>query len=208
IYAPLLLKVKAELCLQNAPENVSDLFPTVTDSSIQEKLKSKQIILENAKISKKKVKKPKRMGLTAVEKRRLKAFEIPKNYQKYECFTKLNELWNGYITEVLQDESGDSMLVALIKSDLHGAKIKVQRSKNKSVINKSGIIVKETANTFQIITEDDKLQSIPKMNSVFLLTTPIGKNFLLFGNSFCIKSAERITKKFKQKPMIDFFDSK
>nr|XP_028956948.1 uncharacterized protein LOC103433315 isoform X5 [Malus domestica] len=56
----------------------------------------------------------------------------------------------------------------LLSADLHGAIISVAECKVTSDTGVSGIMIRETAETFGIITQDDKFRVVPKMFSVFI----------------------------------------
>lgn len=78
----------------------------------------------------------------------------------------------------------------------------VTRSKNPLLIGTSGIVVKETQETFQLVTRSDTIKIIPKLNSVF--TFQLGSYFFeVYGNQFRTRTADRVAKKYKSKVSVD-----
>lgn len=77
-----------------------------------------------------------------------------------------------------------------------------------------GICVQETANTFRLITGNNKLKGseirlslltvevISKEGNVFMVELPIGNAVTIYGNHLMMKSAERSARKFKAKSSI------
>ncbi|KAL2914094.1 RNase P/RNase MRP complex subunit [Polyrhizophydium stewartii] len=95
-----------------------------------------------------------------------------------------------------------NVLAKLVKADFHGAMLTVAKSKCPANVGLSGIVIKDTENTFHLVTRDNKLKVVPKLNNVF--TFGIGDTlFTLFGNQFRTRPAERATKKFKVKMTVD-----
>ncbi|KAG0328735.1 RNase P/RNase MRP complex subunit [Podila humilis] len=140
--------------------------------------------------------------LTAKEKRELHVYDIPLEARKYELFLPLNALWKGYMQEIFGSCSPTAFTQKLLKADFHGAIITVTRSKCPTYIGATGIVAQETENVFKIITLNNSLRVIPKVNNVFSIAI---KNsvFTLHGNQFRYRSSQRSTKKFKSKPTID-----
>ncbi|KAI5801449.1 Rof/RNase P-like protein [Peziza echinospora] len=147
--------------------------------------------------------------LTAKEKRKLKIYEIPKDCQKYDIYVPLHELWLGYVQDVLfgdggmaprppvgmgSAERGKSMMAGqelgakVMSADLHGAEVKIVRSRCPTRVGLKGIIVKETKMTFEVVTKEDVIKSkqpsithrtlvhnhlaIPKEHTVFQIEIP------------------------------------
>jgi len=136
------------------------------------------------------------------EKKRLKAFHIPKEGHVYNNYLPLNKLWNEYINSMAEIPLPHSALPArLIKADFHGAKITVDRSKCPTLIGITGILIQETENTMKLVTPDDKMKIIPKKGCVFSVNV-LGKKVEIFGNHILYRSSERSVKKFKEKSTI------
>ncbi|KAG0273861.1 RNase P/RNase MRP complex subunit, partial [Linnemannia gamsii] len=86
--------------------------------------------------------------------------------------------------------------------DFHGAIVTVARSKCPTFIGVSGIVAQETENVFKIITPNNALRVVPKVNSVFTIHIR-NSLFTLHGNQFRYRASQRSSKKFKSRPTID-----
>lgn len=111
---------------------------------------------DKKKVSKE-LKRKKDRKLTAKEKRLLKVYDIPKQAHKYELFEPLSELWQGYMSSLL-DKGEANFEQKLIKADFHGAPFTVIQSTNPSFVGVSGIVVQETLSMFKLITKENKLK--------------------------------------------------
>ncbi|KAF8473818.1 Rof/RNase P-like protein [Kalaharituber pfeilii] len=178
--------------------------------------------------------------LTAREKRKLRIYDIPPECRHYEIYVPLHKLWIGYVQEVLFGDSGtvprsngyggnaekgkvmiagQELAAKIMSADLHGAEVKVVRSRCPTRVGLKGIVVKETKMTFEIVTTANLIKTIPKEHSIFeievppkLSDTPPGavttgevRNlaFQIHGTNFMYKAADRGNKKFKAKPTWD-----
>jgi len=131
--------------------------------------------------------------------------ELSAEHEKWEMYEPLHELWKQYMDGVLGSKSlslGEKAQ-RFARSDWHGALLQVVKSCSPGLVGTQGIVIKETTNTFTIITNDNKFRTIPKPNNVF--TAQVGKNTLatLYGNHIIIKSADRSARKYKSKLTID-----
>lgn len=153
--------------------------------------------------------------LGAKDKRALNMVSIGHNQRKYCDYVALHGLWLGYMTELMggvasQSKKGfrraesDQILNRLLKADLHGAIMKVIRSKCPSYVGIEGIVILETKHTFTLITESNAVKVIPKPNNVFSLgLRDRGLSFTLYGNHFLERTADRSAKKWKRRDTID-----
>ncbi|KAI9484801.1 Rof/RNase P-like protein [Zychaea mexicana] len=143
--------------------------------------------------------------LTASEKRAMRIYDIPKKGVKYAHFEPLHNLWQGYMKELYgQGQNPSQFAQKLLKADFHGAIIKVTKSNNPLLVGSAGIVVQETQNLFKIITQEDRLKSIPKGKTVFQVELDAcACTLTLYGQQLLTRSAERAAKKFKAKPTID-----
>jgi len=181
--------------------------------------KRKQVPLENLPLSdqqkeqktkeKRERKLLKRAGkkhlMSRRERKKSGMWEIPMEARKYELYIPLHQLWTQYIKELLGDvnTTNYSMIYSkFLKADFHGSIITVVQSKCPSYIGKSGILLKETENTFNIITKTNRLLIIPKAHSVFTINYD-KLLFKIYGDNFKVRSVERISKKFKVKTIVD-----
>ena len=145
-----------------------------------------------------------------------------KQERKFTDYLPLHEMWREYMKSTL----GPSSLInneIMLKVDYHGCIFKVVKSHCGSYVGKEGMLIKETENTFQILTREDKLFTIPKNGSVFQFNfeklvkpssgvkgkesnlPPETKNYQIeiIGTQFCFRSYDRASKKFKRRDVID-----
>ncbi|KAJ1800821.1 RNase P/RNase MRP complex subunit [Coemansia sp. RSA 2399] len=158
-------------------------------------------------------KKPNRKTITSKEKRALKIYDIPKEAQKYELFLPLNRMWTQYISSLIGDKplepvmrdrkQSQTILSRLIKADMHGALISVDRAKCPNYVGIRGIVAQETKNVFKIISSDDRLVTVPKAHNVFTLDLPSNVQCQIYGSQFAYRASERASRKFKPKPTVD-----
>ncbi len=188
--------VYSKLCHDETISNsVSDLFANhggEVELKIESKLcKSKFIVLDNPT----KCTKLKRCL-------RNRGVKISKNVIKeieYTSLQKLNSLWIQYFTSILE---GPDSLNAVSKADLHGAGLKVAKSKNSSYIGEVGILARETKNAFHLISQDNSVKTIPKLGSVFSVLG-LKINVFIFGNHFQSAAASRSSRKLKNKCTVE-----
>lgn len=97
-------------------------------------------------------------------------FTLPTKSLKYYEMIPLNDLWSGYIRQHLGLTDGmkapepyeptyDAFSKQLVKSDFHGAIIRVCRSKCPGHVGSEGIVAMDTKNTFKIVSKDNRLRS-------------------------------------------------
>lgn len=96
------------------------------------------------------------------------SFDFPRKYQRYDMFLPMHEMWKEYIGELLRNCRKRSIEQCLLVADFHGAILAVVESKNKTFIGVQGIMVRETTNTFGILTSENKFRVVPKKGSVFI----------------------------------------
>ncbi|KAL0610315.1 Ribonuclease P protein subunit p29 [Plecturocebus cupreus] len=172
----------------------------------KDQLQRKAVVLEYFTCHKRKEKKKKAKGLSARQRRALRLFDIKPEQQRYSLFLPLHELWKQYIRDLcngLKPDTQPQMIQAkLLKADLHGAIISVTKSKCPSYVGITGILLQETKHIFKIITKEDRLKVIPKLNSVFTVEID-GFISYIYGSKFQLRSSERSAKKFKAKGTID-----
>ncbi|CAK7305600.1 Ribonuclease P protein subunit p29 [Vulpes lagopus] len=66
----------------------------------------------------------------------------------------------------------------------------------------SSVLLQETKHVFKIITKEDCLKVIPKLNCVFTVEID-GFVSYIYGSKFQVRSSERSAKKFKAKGTVD-----
>ncbi|XP_075693215.1 ribonuclease P protein subunit p29 isoform X2 [Rhinoderma darwinii] len=173
--------------------------------SPEEILGRKALVLE-FRDKKKKRKTHKAKGFTAKERRELKLFEINPDHQRYHMYLPLHDLWKQYIRDLchgLRPDAQPQMIQnKMLKADLHGAMVTVFKSKCPSYVGLTGIILQETKHVLKIITKDDKLKVVPKLNCVFSVEID-GFISYIYGSRLQMRASERSAKKFKAKGSID-----
>uniref|UniRef100_UPI00358E8166 ribonuclease P protein subunit p29-like n=1 Tax=Myxine glutinosa TaxID=7769 RepID=UPI00358E8166 len=145
-------------------------------------------------------------ALSSRQRRKLGAFKLKPERQRYSIFLPLHHLWLEYIEGLVGGFKSSSCLQTLqnklLKADLHGAIVKVYKSRCPSYIGTCGIVIQELKNVLKIITAEDKVKVLPKNGSVFEIKFgPFST--LIYGSKFCVRAAERAAKKFKTKGSID-----
>ncbi|KAG0244550.1 RNase P/RNase MRP complex subunit [Actinomortierella wolfii] len=192
-------------------EYVSDAIVEGYDkeATFNTKVKNKVFLLDNPpkdtnaakeKAKERKRNKQKAKALNAREKRMLMVYDIPQDARNQ--YLPLHALWESYMDELYGGSTSMAFAQKLLKADLHGAFITVTRSTCPSYIGQTGIMVRETEQTFQIITEKNALRIIPKQNSIFSIHFR-EHLFYIYGNHYRFRAAQRSNKKFKAKPSID-----
>jgi len=166
---------------------------------------NKRVTLVNPNKKKKAFNKkpPSKVPFNAKEKKKRKIYMIPLDCRKFSMYIPLHNLWFSYMEKLLGKNLSPNVVQSkLLRADFHGCLMTVFQSKCASYVGTCGIMVKETKLVFNIITRDDELKAIPKANSIFSFKY---KNYLfnLHGNQLLGQSAERSSKKYKQKPTID-----
>ncbi|XP_069595392.1 ribonuclease P protein subunit p29 [Ranitomeya imitator] len=173
--------------------------------NVDEFLGRKALALEHEQ-KKKTRKRHKAKGFTAKERRELKLFRINPDQQRYHMYLPLHQLWKQYIRDLcngLRPGTQTQMIQSkILKADLHGAAVTVFKSKCPSYVGLAGIILQESKHVFKIITEEDKLKVVPKLNCVFSVEID-GFITYIYGSKLQMRASERSAKKFKAKGSID-----
>ncbi|KAH6614285.1 Rof/RNase P-like protein [Boeremia exigua] len=151
--------------------------------------------------------------LSAAQKRKLNLTEIPKEQQKYAIYEPLHTLWTGYVREILglgahkayvTPASAGQMLAS---ADMHGAALRVVRSRCVSRVGLEGIVVRDSRYTFEIVTRGDVVKCVPKEHTVFRFEVPVlseggeGEEkplvFEIRGEEFQTRAPDRANRKFR-----------
>ncbi|ELK15342.1 Ribonuclease P protein subunit p29 [Pteropus alecto] len=180
--------------------------PRLSQQAREDQLQRKAVVLEYFARRPPKEKRKRCRGLSARQRRGLRLFDVKPEQQRYNLFLPLHELWKQYIRDLcggLKPDTQPQVIQAkLLKADLHGAVISVTKSKCPSYVGVTGILLQETKHVFKIITKEDRLKVIPKLNCVFAVETD-GFVSYIYGSKFQLRSSERSAKKFKAKGAID-----
>jgi len=202
------------------------LRPTTNEDGPNNARAARQQKRAGKEAARRKSKKPK--PLSAKQKRALSIYDVSKQEQKYAIYEPLHRMWLGYIKEILGLDTGASRVYSgyvipksagpiLTSADYHGALLEVVRCRSVSRVGLSGIVVKDTKFTFEVITVRNELKIIPKEHTIFRFEIPLAddvqhaedppKNhnkqqekkltFELHGTAFESRAPERATKRVK-----------
>lgn len=140
---------------------------------------------------------------------------LKKDEVRFEAYKGLNELWNGYMLEVLGFVRDGKPVAAwegrevgvlaqgplLASADFHGAEVTVVRCRDQGKVGFSGIVVRDTKFTFVIVMEGDKVRTVMKRGAVFAYEVRLmdGRRVKLEANGDALeyRPAERAGRKFK-----------
>lgn len=189
---------------------LSSVLPATDTKRINEELKKRLLLAKHRLKSHKRSQRQKKSQMTLSEKRELGLHKLKKTGLKYNDFRPLHSLWKQYFSSYIDinflEESGftaeptdkhwDHITRLLVKADYHGCLLRVTRSRCPTLVGKEGVVVLETKNTFQLLTEENRLLIVPKMNSIFTFTLS-SFTFTIYGRQFCIRPSERSSKKIK-----------
>ncbi|XP_022131994.1 uncharacterized protein LOC111004973 isoform X1 [Momordica charantia] len=106
-------------------------------------------------------------------------FDLHSDFHKFEIFLPMHDMWKSYMTKRLRHVGQDALAQNLLTADLHGSIILVVECKIPAFTGISGIMIRETAETFGIVTKDDKFRVVPKKSSVFIFQWDCWKITLL-----------------------------
>ena len=138
--------------------------PTSPDPNSQDARAHRR--LQRLRKEEKKKRRTKVKPLSAKEKRISGIYDIPDKARKYDIYVPLHKMWLGYMWEILGFKEGEGGFVTannsgskLASADYHGAELTVVRSKCAGMVGLTGIVVRDTKFTFQIITKSNVLKS-------------------------------------------------
>ncbi|KAK6588828.1 POP4 like ribonuclease P subunit [Cryptosporidium xiaoi] len=134
--------------------------------------------------------------------------DIKKRNLGYAHFIPLHSLWKQYMSGLIggEDRKRNIKLSQLSQyisqADFHGSIIKVISSRNKEYINLEGIVIKETKETFLIISRDNKPRTLLKNQTIFSMEF---SNYVivLYGTQLRYHPAERVKHKFRHKDSLN-----
>ncbi|PNS18832.1 Ribonuclease P protein subunit p29 [Sphaceloma murrayae] len=230
----------ALLSQAHAPTTASDIFtslkhrplllrpsspdPTSAASARETRRIARRARARAAQVAFKKTRKSGRASLTskprplsAKEKRKLGIYELGPEERKWALYEGLHRLWCGYMREVLGlDREAGRRIVPdfagpmVASGDFHGAVVKVARCGCVSRVGVSGIVVKDTKHTFEVVTRRDRVVTLPKEGTVFRVEVPRTGDALdevgdeetrvvleIHGDMIKTSAPDRATRKFK-----------
>uniref|UniRef100_A0A0D9WHL5 Uncharacterized protein n=1 Tax=Leersia perrieri TaxID=77586 RepID=A0A0D9WHL5_9ORYZ len=105
------------------------------------------------------------------------SFDLPETLRKFDFYKPMHEMWKEYIKELTKTTPKKLLSENLLSADLHGAL--VIECKSASYQGVCGIMIRETAETFGLISEDNRFRVVPKAGSVFILQADCWKVTLI-----------------------------
>ncbi|XP_074311749.1 ribonuclease MRP protein subunit POP4 isoform X3 [Silene latifolia] len=85
--------------------------------------------------------------------------DLPEEFHKFELFISMHEMWKEYVIHLLKNIGKNQVAAILFGANLHGAIFRVVECKIDSFVGVLGIMIRETAETFGIITQDNKFRA-------------------------------------------------
>lgn len=122
----------------------------------------------------------KRMSMKQLKK--CGAFDLDRKFHKFDLYKPMHEMWKEYIRELTKITPKKKLSENLLQADLHGALLIVSECKVVSYQGVSGIMIRDTAETFGIVSEDNRFRVVPKAGSVFILQADCWKVTLIGDN--------------------------
>ncbi|KAI5457120.1 Rof/RNase P-like protein [Mariannaea sp. PMI_226] len=151
--------------------------------------------------------------LSARERRQLDLYTIQKEHQKFDIYLPLNQLWLGYIRELLGNDvytGGPNAAAKLASAEFHGASVEVVRSSCPSRVGIQGIVVRDRKFVVEVITEKRGLKLVPKEGTTFRIAVPARDSskgggdesekmftFDVLGDQMMLRAADRANRRFK-----------
>ncbi|KAK9121519.1 hypothetical protein Syun_019136 [Stephania yunnanensis] len=120
--------------------------------------------------------------------RKYGSFDFPiESSSMFEMFMPMHNMWKDYIMQLIKNIGKNQLAQSLQSADFHGAILLVADSKIISLVGVSGIMVRETAETFGLVTPDNKFRVVPKRPSVFIFRANCWK-ITLYGDQLISRS--------------------
>jgi RNase P/RNase MRP subunit p29 len=128
---------------------------------------------------------------------------VPPEERVYAAYKPLRDLWADYAAQVVGDDDWTAIGERLVRLDLHGAIVEVTRAKDPGLIGIKGILIIETANTIIVITEKNRVVTVPK--AAALITVTIAqRRYEVALPMLPYRASERSARKFKKKHLALF----
>lgn len=107
------------------------------------------------------------------------SFHLHDTFHRFDLYKPMHEMWKEYMRELTKSTPKKQLAESLLSSDLHGALLIVAQCKAALYQGVSGIMIRDTAETFGIISEDNHFRVVPKAGSVFVLQADCWKVTLM-----------------------------
>ncbi|XP_066361634.1 ribonuclease MRP protein subunit POP4-like isoform X2 [Miscanthus floridulus] len=105
------------------------------------------------------------------------SFDLDGTFHKYDFYKPMHEMWKDYIRGLMKVTPKKKLSENLLSADLHGALLIECKAASYQGVN--GIMIRDTAETFGIISEDNRFRVVPKAGSVFILQADCWKVTLI-----------------------------
>lgn len=149
------------------------------DSVLDSKVQDRVLLLDNPAMHGKAVEKARRKVKQSLAKRSnthlskhqhklIGSYDLPSQYRKFDLFLPMHEMWKAYAKRVVEDNRGKMIEPCVLQMDFHGAFLAVVEAKIDNQVGVEGIMIRETTNTFALVTMANKIKVIPKAGSVFI----------------------------------------
>ncbi|ERN09649.1 uncharacterized protein LOC18437806 [Amborella trichopoda] len=103
------------------------------------------------------------------------SLDLPKKFHKFALYKSMHEMWKDYVVQLLQEQRKGQIAQCLLTADLHGAILSVVQCRVAGFTGTQGIMIRETAETFGIVTYDNHFRVVPKKGSVFIFQAELWK---------------------------------
>ena len=100
---------------------------------------------------------------------------------RYSSFVPLHKLWQQYMEELLKKSQDQE--ARILGADFHGCKLTVTEAANPRHVAIEGIVMKDSAATFTIITQNDHIHHIAKHKSNFCFNIGERMKVVLMGTN-------------------------
>ncbi|AQK80432.1 ribonuclease P family protein [Zea mays] len=87
------------------------------------------------------------------------SFDLDGTLHKYGLYEPMHKIWKDYIRELINVNPKKKLSENLLSADLHGALLIVAECKAASDKGLNGIMIRDTAETFGIISEDNRFRA-------------------------------------------------
>ncbi|CAJ2649734.1 unnamed protein product [Trifolium pratense] len=95
------------------------------------------------------------------------SLDLSQEFHQFDIFKPMHVMWKDYITLLLKSAGKHQLSQCLLDADLHGAIILVVEDKLNYFTGIGGIMIRETAEAFGIVTKESKFRVVPKKGCVF-----------------------------------------
>ncbi|MES1909048.1 MAG: hypothetical protein MHM6MM_001860 [Cercozoa sp. M6MM] len=141
--------------------------------------------------------------------RRRRRQKLPQDLAQYSLYEPLRVLWRAYAEvavkhtrEVRQAGANADFCAQVSRLDLHGAELRVIRSKNPTLVGLVGTVLSETRQTVLLVTRANQYKRMAKQDCVFAVE--VARVWVrIFGQHFNVRTHDRVSKKLKGKPTIE-----